>query len=140
MGKPPQSNVSLSNQNRLLVALGLIAVALSVLLFSLRVNLGTGLTTIFVVSCFAPRLDPLTHGIGYRLMNVPAIYDRLAAWYQLPVVPWTSLNNSVVLGSLVLGAALFYPVFHLSESLLSAARDWRKRRRKPSEFQLETQS
>jgi hypothetical protein len=31
------------------------------------------------------------------------------------LVPWTHFNNSVVLGSLLLGIALLYPVYRLSE-------------------------
>ena len=110
----------------------LVAIGLAVLLFGLRVNIGGGLLVAFLVSLLSPQLDGLTHGLGMRVLNVPFVYQRLTSWYQLPLVPWTSLNNSVVMGGLLLGAALFYPVFHLSESLLlklwparaaSAARD-----------------
>ena len=95
----------------------LIAVGLTVMMFTVRVNLGAGLTTTFIVSLFASSLDPLTHGIGMRVLNHPGCYARIAEWYQLPIVPWTSLNNSVVLGGFALGLVLFYPVYHLSESL-----------------------
>jgi hypothetical protein len=32
----------------------------------------------------------------------------------MPLVPWTAMNNSVVVGSLVLALALFYPVYRLA--------------------------
>ena len=95
----------------------LIAVSLTTLMFTLRVNLGVGLTTTFLVSLVATSLDPLTHAIGLRVLGHPASYVRLAAWHQLPIVPWTSLNNTVVIGGLLLGIALFYPVYHLGETL-----------------------
>ena len=96
----------------------LIVVSLTVLLFALRVNVGSGLLTAFVVSLISPHLDPVTHGIGIRILNRPDVYHRLANWYDLPLVAWTSLNNTVVLGGCVLAFALFYPVYHLSESVL----------------------
>ena len=96
----------------------LVAVGLAVLLFGLRVNVGSGLLVAFLVSLVSPQLDELTHGLGMRVLSLPVVYRQLTAWYELPLVPWTSLNNSVVMGGSLLGAALFYPVFHLSESLL----------------------
>jgi uncharacterized protein (TIGR03546 family) len=95
----------------------LIAVLLTVLLFAFRTNLGAGLLAIFGVSTFAEKLDPLLHGIGARVLGHPAIYDRMSKLYEQPLMPWTSLNNTVVVGGVILGAALFYPVYHLSEML-----------------------
>jgi uncharacterized protein (TIGR03546 family) len=97
----------------------LIVVSLTILLFALRVNIGSGLLTAFLVSLISPHLDPITHGIGIRILNQPAVYHRLATWYDLPLVAWTSLNNTVVMGGCVLGIALLYPVYHLSESVFS---------------------
>ncbi len=97
----------------------LVAVGLTVLLFALRVNVGSGMLVAFLVSLLSPQFDVLTHRIGSRVLCQPVVYDRLAAWYELPLVPWTSLNNTVVMGGALLGLALFYPIFHLSESLLT---------------------
>ena len=91
----------------------LIAVGLTIFLFAVRVNLGAGL----LVSCLSPYLDSLTHGIGVRVLSNPVLHRFLAQSYELPVVPWTALNNSVVIGALLLGIALFYPIYHLSELL-----------------------
>jgi uncharacterized protein (TIGR03546 family) len=95
----------------------LIAALLTVLLFAFRTNLGAGLLTIFGVSAIAARLDPLLHGIGARVLGHPAVYYRISKWYELPLMPWTSLNNTVVVGGVLLSAALFYPAYHLSEML-----------------------
>ncbi len=100
----------------------LVAVSLAFLLFGLRVNVGAGLLAAFLVSLWSPRIDQLTHGLGIRVLNVPWVFQHLAAWFDMPLVAWTSLNNTVVMGGLLLGAMLFYPVFHLSELLLSQVR------------------
>jgi uncharacterized protein (TIGR03546 family) len=79
--------------------------------------LGAGLLSIFGVSTFAVKIDPLLHGIGARVLGHPAVYDHMSKLYDQPLMPWTSLNNTVVVGGVLLGAALFYPVYHLSEML-----------------------
>ena len=59
--------------------------------------------------------DPVSHRIGLGLLQFSAL-EAVWTWlYNLPVVPWTAFNNTVVLGSLILGLALFYPVFRLIE-------------------------
>ena len=95
----------------------LVAATLMVMLFAFRTNLGAGLLTIGGVSAIGTRIDPLLDAIGARILGSPTFYDRMSDWYELPLVPWTSLNNTVVLGGTVLGAALFYPAYHLSEML-----------------------
>jgi hypothetical protein len=72
----------------------------------------------FALSLLGTHLDRLTHGIGVHVLQNQWVYAQLSHGYALPLVPWTSLNNTVVVGGLLLGAVLFYPVFHLSESLL----------------------
>ncbi|MCA9217593.1 MAG: TIGR03546 family protein [Planctomycetales bacterium] len=117
----------------------LVAACLTVLLFAFKTNLGAGLLTIFCVSACATQLDPLLHGIGVRVLGNASVYSVMSRLYDSPLVPWTSLNNTVVLGGLLLGIALFYPAFHLSEMIFEryygatkSALAKRFRRRKPS--------
>ncbi len=105
----------------------LIAFGLTVVMLTLRVNLGTGFLTAFAVSLMAGLLDPLTHRIGTRILSQPVLYQQLAGWYELPIVPWTALNNTVVIGATVLGATLFYPTFHLSEKAFHLLIERRRR-------------
>ena len=113
----------------------LLVAVVTCLLFSLRVNLGVGLLVAFCVSLLSPYLDPLTHGIGVRLFQMPAVYHTIQRVYDWPVVPWTSLNNTVVLGGACLAVVLFFPAYHLTETSVSRVqplvRDWRARRRAP---------
>ena len=95
----------------------LVAVVLTTLMFATRVNLGMGMATALIVSLISPYLDSVTHGIGLRVLSIESVQSQLAQWYEKPLVPWTSLNNTVVMGSFLLGIALFYPVYHVSESM-----------------------
>ena len=93
----------------------LVAVSLGILLFASRANLGAGALSAFAFTWAGLLLDPVSHRIGLGLLEFEALRPMWTWLFNLPVVPWTALNNTVVLGSLILGMALFYPVFRLSE-------------------------
>jgi len=38
-------------------------------------------------------------------------------FYELPLAPWTDFNNTIVMGSLILGLLLFYPTYRLTRPL-----------------------
>lgn len=60
-------------------------------------------------------LDPLFDWIGRRLLLETSVLSALwTALYNVPVVPLTNFNNTVVLGSLVFAVAFFLPLFWLS--------------------------
>jgi uncharacterized protein (TIGR03546 family) len=95
--------------------------ALAILLFILSVSVNHGMVavTAVITSMLANRLDSQTHAVGNYLLTHPDFSPVLASAWQLPVVPWTDINNTVVMGSLAVGLAfvvpayLFtYPIFH----------------------------
>jgi len=93
----------------------LTAVVLGVILLGSRVNLGTGLFAAAVFSWVGMLVDPLSHRIGQAFLTHDSLQPAWAYLYDLPLAPWTALNNTVVLGSLLLGLWLFYPVYRLGE-------------------------
>lgn len=92
----------------------LLAAILATLLLVLRVNLATALLATALFSWIALLLDPVTDALGYFLLTLPVLEPAWTFLAGLPFVPWTQFNHSIVLGSWVLGLALFYPVFRLS--------------------------
>jgi uncharacterized protein (TIGR03546 family) len=92
----------------------LLALLVGMLLFSFRVNLQMGMLTGLGVSFIAALFDPVTERIGYGLLTAPPLRSTWTALYNLPLVPWTGFNNTVVLGSFVLGWMLFYPAYRVS--------------------------
>jgi len=93
----------------------LTAVLLGVILLASRVNLGTGMIGAAVFSWVGLLVDPFSHRIGQAFLTHESVQPMWAYLYDLPLAPWTALNNTVVLGSLLLGLWLFYPVYRLSE-------------------------
>ena len=87
------------------------------LLLVLNVSFGAGLLgwALFVPAGFL--LDPVFDRIGRALLlDIPVLTPVWTAWYNLPVVPYTNFNNSIVLGSfagwLVMAPAVYFLVRH----------------------------
>lgn len=95
----------------------LLAIGLMMFLCSLRVNLGIGLATIFVMSWASILLDPITHRIGEFLLKHESLQPLWTTMYDTALFPWTDFNNTVVLGSFVLGVVAFSPLYLLSRPI-----------------------
>ncbi len=98
----------------------LLAVALVMLLLTLRVNHAVAAVAVVGSTLLATRLDPYSHPVGQFILTHEDFSRHLASAWELPLVPWTDINNTVVLGSFVIGMIalvpmflLTYPVFHL---------------------------
>lgn len=98
----------------------LTALVLAVMLFSLRVNLAAGLLTAAVCGWIGMALDPVAHRIGWQILTHRPLQPTFARCYELPLAPWSGLNNTVVVGQFVLGLYFVYPVYWLA--LRSVAR------------------
>jgi uncharacterized protein (TIGR03546 family) len=89
----------------------LIALSLCVLLFSLRVNKPLALVAAVLFSCLGTLADPFTHQLGAEVLHIGALQAGFASVYQLPLGPWLGFNNTIVMGSLLVGLYLVYPVY-----------------------------
>ncbi|MEL6898559.1 MAG: TIGR03546 family protein [Planctomycetota bacterium] len=86
----------------------------------LMLNLNHAMASVVgvVTALLATNLDPLTHRIGTELLNTPQFHELLSSAWQYPLVPWTDLNNSVTLGSVVLGLAALLPLFAITYPMM----------------------
>ena len=104
----------------------LMAILLIGIVLSLRVNHSLVALSGVATALLATRFDPLTHWIGEQLLSDPRAREILMTAWQWPLMPWTDLNNTVVLGSLCLGLSMVMPLYGLSYPLF-------RRLRRPSE-------
>ncbi|MCX5791591.1 MAG: TIGR03546 family protein [Elusimicrobia bacterium] len=111
--EPPQiaAGVALGFLIGLLPKATLTVQLLLVLVMALRVNFPIALLAICATMPLNPLLDRLTDPLGYALLSAPALAPLWTQLYNMPVMPWTGFNNTVLLGGLVLGLALFAPVY-----------------------------
>jgi uncharacterized protein (TIGR03546 family) len=103
----------------------LIAVSLFVLLFSLRVNKGVALLAAFAFSWIGPALDPFADKLGAHVLAANSLQPTYATLFQLPLGPWFDFNNTVVVGSLVIGLWALYPTYWAAFQ----ACEWNRKRR-----------
>jgi uncharacterized protein (TIGR03546 family) len=91
-----------------------LAIAILIIVLSLRVNHAMAGLTAVAVSFLATRLDPYSHQLGDWVLSHPVVQEKAIAAWRLPLMPWTDLNNTVVMGSFLLGLAMLVPVFCIS--------------------------
>jgi uncharacterized protein (TIGR03546 family) len=89
----------------------LLAIAILIVVLSLRLNHAMAGLTAIGASFLATRLDPYSHQVGEWVLTHPELQASATAAWQLPLVPWTDLNNTVVMGSFLIGVASLVPVF-----------------------------
>ncbi len=86
-------------------------IVLLLLVFFLNVNIGSAFLAAGVFAAVAALLDPLAHAIGYALLvQADSLTPLWTSLINLPIVPFTRFNNTVVLGSFVLSLILIAPV------------------------------
>ena len=61
-------------------------------------------------------LDPVTHQFGTWILTLELLESTWSTLFQLPIVPWTRFENTVVMGSFCAGLILAIPVYALSKS------------------------
>jgi uncharacterized protein (TIGR03546 family) len=89
----------------------LTAQLLLILLMALRVNIPMALLTVLLMTFVNPLMDKLTDPVGYYLLTSSALYPLWTKLYNMPVIPWTGFNNTVLTGGLVVGSVLLFPVY-----------------------------
>jgi uncharacterized protein (TIGR03546 family) len=97
----------------------LIAISLMALFCALRINLAAGTASIALFAWVGMFLDPISHRVGHTLLTHPALEPYWASLSTVKFMPWTAFNNTVVLGSTVIGLALLVPVYALSRPLFA---------------------
>ena len=89
----------------------LFAYAFGILLLISTANLLAAFLAGFAFTWIGFLLDPISHSLGKRILTNENWQSTWVALYELPVVPWTKFNNTVVMGSLLIGLGLFVPVY-----------------------------
>ncbi|MFH1369530.1 MAG: TIGR03546 family protein [Elusimicrobiota bacterium] len=90
-----------------------------VLILMLNVNMSSATLAVIVFSFIGMLMDPLAHKIGYYLLVTnQSLNSTWVSLYNMPVVPFTRFNNTVVLGSLVISLILFLPVYFAAKKFI----------------------
>ncbi|UCD11210.1 MAG: TIGR03546 family protein [Nitrospinaceae bacterium] len=93
------------------------------LAFIINLNLGLMILSFAFFSGVAYLLDPLFHSLGYGVLTAEGLNDFWTRFFSCPVFLLGKLNNSIVMGSLLVSLALAVPVFLLFNVVVSQYRE-----------------
>ena len=96
-------------------ALSLHSLIIFLILFFFRIQIGAALITAFFFKFVAFILDPAFHSVGSKVLEMESLQGFYTTLYNMPLVPFTRFNNSIVMGSAVITFALSPIVFLLSQ-------------------------
>ena len=84
-----------------------------ILTLFLRINLAAELLALALFKLIVPLLDGLLHAVGYAILTAPPLQGLFTHLYNVPLVPFTRFNNSIVMGAFITGLILLVPLYFL---------------------------
>lgn len=102
----------------LLPAGNLLWIALFLIFFFTKINLGAEFLFLALFKLPVSLLAGLLHGIGYFVLTQPVLQGIFTALYNIPLIPYTRFNNTVVMGGFITGIVLWLPFFFLLRLLV----------------------
>jgi uncharacterized protein (TIGR03546 family) len=95
-------------------SLSLHSLIIFLILFFFRIQIGAALVTAFFFKFVAFILDPAFHAVGSKMLELPSLQGFYTNLYNMPLIPFTRFNNSIVMGSAVITFILSPFVFIMS--------------------------
>lgn len=92
----------------------LLAISLGILLAATRVNLAIASLAIVICTLMSGYCDSFFDQIGGYVLSQPSLQGLWTDMANTRIVPWTNFNNSIVMGSFVVGLAMIWPVHRIS--------------------------
>ena len=89
----------------------LTAVAVAMLLVAMRTNISAGAVAMPLGSLLGWALEGPLHGLGRLILTQETLRPILTAVFSVPGMTITRLDNTVVVGSLVVGVAAIPPIW-----------------------------
>lgn len=119
-------------QLSLAIALGMIAglspafnlhnILIYLLAFIINIHLGLFFISVTIFAAISYLADPLMEALGYYLLTLSDLESFWTTIYNSPLLALLNLNNSLVLGSLVIGLVLFLPLFFMMQRVVKIYR------------------
>ena len=98
-------------------------ISLFTLTFFLKINQAVEMVFIAAFSLTLDFLDAFLDRIGFAILTVPSLGDFFTKLFNSPFFYMTKYYNSIVMGGLVVGLAMFLPIYFLSKYLVDVYRD-----------------
>lgn len=103
--------------------LSLQALVVFVILFFFRVQFGAAFLSAFFFKFVAFVIDPVCDQLGQAILEAEGLRPTFVLLYNAPLVPLTRFNNSIVMGSGVIGFVLAIPAFFIFKKMIIKYRE-----------------
>ena len=97
--------------------------ALLFLALLINMNIGIMILSFVLFSGIAYILDPVFHDIGYTILKSDSLVGIWENVFSCPIALMANLNNSIVMGSLVVSVALAVPLFFIFNKFIEKYRE-----------------
>ncbi len=78
----------------------------------ININLSIMFVAAAIFKLLAFLVDPIANQVGYALLaKTSALHGLWTMLYNVPLVPYTKFNNTIVMGSFVIGILLLIPMY-----------------------------
>ena len=95
---------------------GLLFLVLTLVSLILNINLVSMAFAAVLFKIISFALDPLANALGFKVLTgFPGLKSFWTELYNMPVIPYTRFNNTIVMGSLLIGILLFIPLYGLAK-------------------------
>jgi len=98
-------------------------IVLFILSFFFTHNHASKILTMAIVKLLSMLILPALDNFGWWILNLDSLQNLFTAMYNMPFVPFTKFNNTLVMGGFVAGIVLFIPVFVLFMILIPLYRN-----------------
>ena len=103
--------------------LSLHSLLIFLILFFFRIQIGAAFLAAFFFKFMAFLLDPLFDVVGRKVLEMEGLAPLFTKLYNMPLIPFTRFNNSIVMGSAVITFTLSPIVFIISQRLIVKYRE-----------------
>ena len=88
-------------------------IALLLVSFFFNHHHGLKIAFMFLIMLLKPLFAVAIDLLGWEILHIDALQPLFTTMYNMPFVPFTRFNNTLVAGGLIAGIALFIPVYFL---------------------------
>jgi len=93
-------------------------IALFLVSFFLRHNHGAKIFGMAFIKLISPLIIYSLDGFGFWFLKLDILNPLFTTMFNMPFVPFTNFNNTLVMGGLVMGLILWIPLFFLFMALI----------------------
>jgi uncharacterized protein (TIGR03546 family) len=88
------------------------------LVFFFRIQMGAAFLSAFFFKFVAFIFDPMADQLGRIVLETKSLHPFFTQMYNMPLVPLTRFNDSIVMGSAIVGLILAIPAFFVFRILI----------------------